>query len=199
MEKTKEQFNEEIKEKKTEDKTLIETKKLKENLEEAKKLAEERLNQIKYLQADIDNLGKRFEREKQNIVHATNEALIKELLVVLDSFDAAIKVSEGESKKGLLMLEKKFFDILVEHGLEEIEAIGKQFNPNFHEALCKEFSKKQDNEIIEVIQKGYTLDKRVIRTSKVKVSKGLKKEDKSKNNMENWKCQKKKKKLLVLI
>jgi len=83
------------------------------------------------------------------------------------------------------MLEKKFFNILVDYGLVEIEAIGKQFDPNFHESLCKEFSKKQDNEIIEVIQKGYTLGSKVIRTSKVKVSKGLKKQDKIENNKEN--------------
>jgi len=185
MEKVKEQLNEEINEKKIDDKAPNETKDLKERLEETKKLAEKRLNQIKYLQADIDNLGKRFEREKQNIVQIANEALIKELLVVLDSFDAAIKISEGENKKGLLMLEKKFFDILVKYRLEEIEAIGKQFNPDFHEALCKEFSKQQDNEIIEIIQKGYTLDKRVIRTSKVKVSKGLKDKNKLENNKEN--------------
>jgi len=151
-----------------------ETEKLKQQLEEYGRLAEERLNQLKYLQADIENLRKRYEKEKQEIIETANESLIKELLVVLDSFDAAIKISEGESKKGLLMLEKKFFDILVEHGLEEIEAIGKQFNPEFHEALCKEFSKKQDNEIIEVIQKGYTLNSKVIRPSKVKISRGLK-------------------------
>ncbi len=158
---------------------------LKKQLEESKKLAEERLNQIKYLRADIDNLRKRFEKEKAEVIKSANDSLIKELLVVLDAFDAAIKISEGESKKGLLMLEKKFFDILVEHGLEEIEAIGKQFNPNFHEALCNEFSKKQDNEVIEVIQKGYTLNFKVIRTSKVKVSKGLKKQDRIENNKEN--------------
>ena len=103
-------------------------------------------------------------------------------MVVLDSFDAAIKVSEGESKEGLLMLEKKFFNILVEHGLEEIEALGKKFNPEFHEVLCKELSKHDEEEIIEEIQKGYTLDKKVIRTSKVKISKGLKKQDKIENN-----------------
>lgn len=182
MEKERIEKNEEEKSKEKIPDKAIESKEM---LEKAEKLAEERSNQIKYLMADIDNLRKRFEREKQHIVQAANEALIKELLVVLDSFDAAIKVSEGESKKGLLMLEKKFFDILVEHGLEEIEAIGRQFNPNFHESLCREFSKKQDNEIIEVIQKGYTLDSKVIRTSKVKVSKGLKKGDDEEDNKEN--------------
>jgi len=181
MEKTNEEIND--KEKDLEKKksaelvkqTPDETKGLKERLEKSEKLAEDRLNQLKYLQADIENLRKKYEKEKKEIIENANEALIKELLVVLDSFDAAIKVTEeGENKKGLLILEKKFFDILVEHGLEEIESIGKQFNPDFHEALCREFDKKQDNEVIEVIQKGYTIDSKVIRASKVKVSKGLK-------------------------
>ncbi len=87
MEKTKEQFNEEIKEKKTEN--------LKKQLEKTEKLAEERLNQLKYLQADIENLRKRYEKEKQEIIKTANESLIKELLVILDSFDAAIKVSKS--------------------------------------------------------------------------------------------------------
>ena len=186
MEKIKEQLNKEIKEKKIENKPLNEIKELNEKLEKAEKLAEERLNQLKYLQADIENLRKRFEKEKQEVIKTANESLIRELLVVLDSFDAAIRVTEeGRNKKGLLMLEKKFFDILVDHGLKEIEAIGKQFNPNFHESLCKEFSKKQNNEVIEVIQKGYIFDKKVIRTSKVKVSKGLKNKNKSENNKKN--------------
>ena len=160
-----------------------EIKKLKEKLEKSEKLAEERVNQLKYLQADIENLGKRFEKEKQGVIKLANEILIKELLVILDDFDAAIKISaEGKNKEGLLMLKNKFFDMLVNSGLKEIEAIGKKFNPDFHEALCKEFSKKQDNEIIEIIQKGYSLDSKIIRTSKVKVSKGLKKEDESKED-----------------
>ncbi|MEK6952019.1 MAG: nucleotide exchange factor GrpE [Nanoarchaeota archaeon] len=182
MKKIKEETREKIEEQKSKKQNSDETGKL----EGAEKLAEERLNQLRYLQADVDNLRKKYEKEKENIITTANEALIKELLVVLDSFDAAIKIAEEEkNKKGLLMLEKKFFDILAGHGLKEIEAIGKQFNPNFHESLFKEFSKKQDNEIMEVIQKGYTSFSRVIRTSKVKVSKGLKNGNRSENNMEN--------------
>ena len=186
MKKIKEETKEKIEEQKSKKQISGETRKLKEKLEGAEKLAEDRLNQLRYLQADIDNLRKRYEKEKENIITASNEALIRELLVVLDSFDAAIKITEEEkNKKGLLMLEKKFFDVLVSHGLKEIEAIEKQFNPNFHESLCKEFSKRQDNEIIEVIQKGYIIGSKVIRTSKVKVSKGLKNGNGSENNMMN--------------
>ncbi len=151
---------------------------LKKQLEESKKLAEERLNQLKYLQADFDNYRKQFEKEKEQTIKLANETLIKELIVTLDDFDAAIRLSaEGENKKGLLTLKKKFFDILVNQGLKETEALGKKFNPEFHEVLCKELSKHNEDEIIEEIQKGYILKSKVIRTSKVKVSKKDDKQD----------------------
>lgn len=157
---------------------------LKSELEEAKKTAEERLNHLKYLQADFDNYRKQFEKEKGQIIQLANEALINELIVILDDFDAAIKISGDEkNQKGLQTLKKKFFNILANHGLNEIEALGKKFNSEFHEALCKELSKHDEDEIIEEIQKGYILKSKVIRTSKVKVSrkdnKDLKIENKS--------------------
>jgi len=155
-----------------------EAEELRKKLEESKKLAEERLNQLKYLQADFDNYRKQFEKEKENIIKLANEALIKELIVTLDDFDAAIRLSaEGENKEGLLALKKKFFDILVNQGLKEIEVLGNKFNTEFHEVLCKELSKYDENEIIEEIQKGYMLKSKVIRTSKVKVSKKDDKQD----------------------
>lgn len=149
-----------------------ETDEIKEKLEKADKLAEERLSQLKYLQADFDNYRKQLDREKEQIIKLANETLIKELIVILDDFDAAIKISaESENRKGFLTLKKKFFDILTSQGLKEIEALGKKFNPEFHEVLCKELSRHNEDEIIEEIQKGYVLKSKVIRTSKVKVSK----------------------------
>src|SRR3989338_8468052 len=176
-------------EKKLEDKT----EGLKKQLEEAKKLADERLNQLKYLQADFDNYRKKFEKEREQIIKLANETLIKELIIILDDFDAAIKLSiEEENKKGLLTLKKKFFDILINQGLKEIEALGKKFNPEFHEVLCKELSKHNEDEIIDEIQKGYILKSKVIRHSKVKVSKkeekqDLKTEDKSEKDKQDLK------------
>jgi len=156
---------------KEEKKIKSETNELRDKLEKANKLAEERLNQLKYLQADFDNYRKQFEKEKEQIIKLANETLVKELIVVLDDFDAAIKISaEGENRKGLLTLKKKFSDILVNQGLKEIEALGKRFNPEFHEVLCEELSKHDEDEVIEEIQKGYMLKSKVIRTSKVKVS-----------------------------
>lgn len=158
---------------KEEKKLEVEIEKLKKELEENKKLSEERLNQLRYLQADFDNYRKKFEKEKEEIIKLANETLIKELIVILDDFDSAIKMSaEGGNRNGLLNMKKKFFDILANQGLREIEALGKKFNPEFHEVLCKELSNHNEDEIIEEIQKGYMLKSKVIRASKVKVSKG---------------------------
>jgi len=163
-----------------EKKIKSETNELRNKLEKTNKLAEERLNQLKYLQADFDNYRKQFEKEKEQIIRLANETLIKELIVILDDFDAAIKISaEGEHREGLLTLKKKFFNILINQGLKQIEALGRRFDPEFHEVLCKELSKHNEDEIIEEIQKGYVLKSKVIRTSKVKVSR---KEDNGKEN-----------------
>jgi molecular chaperone GrpE len=150
-----------------------EVEELRKQLEHSKNLAEERLVRLKYLQADFDNYRKQFEREKEQIVKLANETLIKELVVVLDDFDAAIKFSLDEkNKEGLLVLRKKFLDILASQGLKEIEALGGKFNPEFHEVLCKELSRHSEDEVIEEIQKGYILKSKVLRPTKVKVSKG---------------------------
>ena len=163
-----------------EKKIKSETNELRNKLEKTNKLAEERLNQLKYLQADFDNYRKQFEKEKEQIIKLANETLIKELIVILDDFDAAIKISaEGEHREGLLTLKKKFFNILINQGLKQIKALGRRFDPEFHEVLCKELSKHNEDEIIEEIQKGYVLKSKVIRTSKVKVSR---KEDNGKEN-----------------
>ncbi len=144
---------------------------LKKQLEEAKGLAEERLNHLKYLQADFDNYRKKFDKEKENIIKLSNENLIQELVIILDDFDNSIRLMENEKNKaGVQILHKKFLNMLQKHGLKQIEALGKKFDPNFHEVLCKELSEKEDNIIIEEIQKGYLLNSKVIRTTKVKVS-----------------------------
>lgn len=147
---------------------------LEKELEIMKSLAEERLNQFKYLQADFENYKKRLEKEKSQIVEMANYSLIKELLVVLDDLDAAVKSAEEKNKEGFLSLKKKFYEILVNRGLKEIESLGEKFNPEFHDSLCKELSEHEEDTVIDEIQKGYSFCSKVMRASKVKVSKGLK-------------------------
>mgnify|MGYP001609210989 CR=1 FL=1 len=141
-------------------------------LEEYKRLAEESIDKLKYLQADFDNYRKKFDKEKESIIRLANENLIKELIVILDDFESSIRLTENnKNKEGILLMKKKFFDLLQKHGLKEIESLGKKFNPNFHDVLCKELSEHDDDVVIEEIQKGYILCSKVIRPTKVKISK----------------------------
>jgi molecular chaperone GrpE len=146
-------------------------KKLQKDLEEKTKLAEERLNQLKYLQADFENYKKKFEKERENIVELSNENLIKELLIIIDDFERAIQSIENKkNKEGLILLHKNFFKILENHGLKKIEALGKKFDSYYHEAISKEKSDKEDGIILDEIQPGYMLKSKIIRHSKVKVA-----------------------------
>ncbi len=144
---------------------------LQKELGEQARLAEERLNQLKYLQADFDNYRKNFEREKENIIRLANEGLIKDLLIILDEFGIVLDRLENErDKAGLNMIYKKLSGILERNGLKQIEAVGKKFDPHLHEAVHKEVSNKEDGLILEEYQKGYMLKSKVIRPSRVKIS-----------------------------
>ncbi|MDP1695488.1 MAG: nucleotide exchange factor GrpE [archaeon] len=141
-------------------------------LEEYKRLAEERFDKLKYLQADFDNYRKKFDKEKESIIRLANENLIQELIVILDDFESSIRLTESDkNKEGSLIMKKKFLNLLQKHGLKEIESLGKKFDPNFHDVLCKELSEHDDDVVIEEIQKGYILCSKVIRPAKVKISK----------------------------
>jgi molecular chaperone GrpE len=144
---------------------------LRKELEEKGKLAEDRLNQLKYLQADFDNYRKNFERERENIVRLANEGLISDLLVVVDDFERALSImQDGKDKDGVKMVYGNLIKILENQGLRPIETSGKKFDPNFHEVLCKEVCDKDDGLILEELQRGFMLKSRVIRPSKVKIA-----------------------------
>jgi molecular chaperone GrpE len=144
---------------------------LKKELEERTRQAEERLDQLKYLQADFDNFRKWNAKEKDAITTMANERLIHDLLVILDDFERALPSLEQEkNKEGMQMVYKKLLKILSGYGLEPIECVGKKFDPNSHEALCREQCGKETNTILEDLGKGYRLKSKVIRPSKVKIA-----------------------------
>ncbi len=151
---------------------------LKKELEEKTKLAEDRLNQLRYLQADFDNYRKNFDKEKGCIIRLANESLIKELLVVVDDLERALSLIEKD-KEGLVMLQKNLIKILENHGLKGIESLGKRFDPYFHEVLSKEDSDLEEDIVLEEFQKGFMLNSKVIRPSKVKISEKVVKEEKN--------------------
>lgn len=144
---------------------------LKKDLGEQTHLAEERLNQVHYLQADFDNYRRWSEREKGSVIALANENLISDLLVILDDLDRALPALEQEeNREGMLMIQKKLVKILNEYGLQPIECVGKKFDPNLHEVLCKERCEQEPDTVIEEIGRGYHLKSKVIRPSRVKIA-----------------------------
>ncbi|WP_321508581.1 nucleotide exchange factor GrpE [uncultured Methanoregula sp.] len=145
-------------------------------------LAEEQLNQLKYLRSDFDNYRKWSEKEKGAIIALANENLIKNLLEILDDFERALPSLEQEKNKaGMEMIYKNFKKILSSYGLQPIDCVGKKFDPQCHEALCTEKCKKEQNTVLAELEKGYRLKSKVIRPSKVKIAEPVV-EDEGENN-----------------
>jgi len=129
-------------------------------------------------QADFENMRKRLEREKQDFLKYANEGIILELLNVLDDLERVINLAEDKHEdlnaflKGVEMILAHLYELLKTNGVKPVEAEGKIFDPHYHEALMQVENKDlAENTIVEVLQKGYLMYERVIRTAKVKVSK----------------------------
>ncbi|MBU1726709.1 MAG: nucleotide exchange factor GrpE [Candidatus Omnitrophica bacterium] len=147
---------------------------LKQDAEKASEFADK----IMRLQADFENSRKRLEREKQEFIKFANEGVILELLNILDDLERAVGLAESKQEdlpaflKGVEMIMAHLYEMLKVHGVKPIEAQGKIFDPNFHEALMQVENKDlADHTVVEEMQKGYLMNDRVLRTSKVKVSK----------------------------
>ena len=131
-----------------------------------------------YIAAEMDNYRKRMEREKENLLKYGNERVLNDLLQVVDNFERTVDMLKGDQDAkvknivtGLNMVTKQFIDALTKHGLTPVDSIGKDFDPNFHEAMAQEYAEgKKPNEIIKEFQKGYTLNGRLIRAAKVVVA-----------------------------
>ena len=145
----------------------------------AKKSEEVEEINSKYLRisADFQNYKRRVEKEKSELYSFANEKLILELLPTVDNMERAVRsISEDGNKdeavtKGIEMILQQFLDTMGNNGLEEIIALGEDFDPNRHHAVMQESSESEEtNKVLEVYQKGYTLNGKVIRPSMVKVS-----------------------------
>ena len=163
-----------------------------ENVDLNKKLEEKEkeaaANYDKYLRtvADLENYKKRAIREKIDIIKYGNEELIKDILPFVDSLDRALEHSTGDVqafKDGVALIKEQLLCCLKKHGVERIETAGLNFDPNFHEALMQmESDQHEDNKIVSEMEKGYLLNGRLLRPSRVCVCK--------KTNKENDICEK---------
>lgn len=132
----------------------------------------------KYLRmtADFQNFKRRVDKEKSDIHAFANERFAKDLLEVLDNFERAIEQDKTENVdeqyvKGMELILMQLRDVLKKNGVEEIEALGVEFDPNFHHAVAMESSDKYDKGVVmDVMQKGYKIKDRVIRPSMVRVA-----------------------------
>ena len=126
--------------------------------------------------ADLANMRRRHEQERQEYMKQANAMLIAELLPVLDSFDRALASMPPDLREltwidGIVLVERQLRMVLERTGLRPIEAEGKPFNPTEHEALLHEESDQPEDTVIGELQKGYKLHERVLRPALVKVAK----------------------------
>lgn len=154
-----------------------EIEELREKLEAKEKEAAEHLDTLLRLKAEFENFRKALVKEQTTAVELASQRLIIELLPVLDSLERTIEAG-GKTKdfeallKGVELVYCQVLDVLTKEGLEAISPAGETFNPHVCEALMQEKSPEyEDNTVLEVFQKGYSLKGRVIRPARVKVSK----------------------------
>jgi len=144
--------------------------------EEKKEMsAEDEALNVKYLRlmADFQNFKRRTEKEKSDIYAFANEKIVGELLNVIDNFERALALGqEGDSfVEGMSLIFKQLQGVLEKAGVKEIEALGLDFDPNFHNAVMMEDTDEfESGKVSCVLQKGYTLNNKVIRPSMVKVA-----------------------------
>ncbi len=146
-------------------------KELEKALEEAAAKQAETEDRLLRTLAEYDNFKKRSIREKEDIHFLAKSELIAKLLPVFDNFDRAQQFSTAEDyTNGVDMIIAQFFQILEGLEVRSIAQVGDQFDPAFHEAIFREEKEGvEENTITEVLQKGYAVGDKVIRTAMVKV------------------------------
>jgi len=145
-------------------------------LEAARKEAAENRDRWVRAVADLENYKKRTIQERSTLLKYKNEDLLRDLLTVTDNIQRAVDFCSKEGRSdpvvdGICMISDMLQDLLKRYGVTEIEALGQAFDPNFHEAIAKvESADQQPNTVIEVIEKGYKYQDRLLRAAKVVVA-----------------------------
>lgn len=128
------------------------------------------------LSAEFDNFRKRTLKEKMDLIASGGEEIIKAIIPVVDDFERAIAALDGKEHvaaecEGIRLIYQKFLDILKSKGVTPIEALGKQLDVDFHDAVAKVPVQEEDKKgtVIDVVQTGYLLKDKVIRFAKVVV------------------------------
>jgi molecular chaperone GrpE len=127
-------------------------------------------------QADFENYKKRSAREKAEAIKYANSALLERLVSIIDNFELGLAAAKGEGEhsaiySGMILVQKQLNDLLAENGLQPIEAEGKKFDPNIHEAIAHERSDQvPEGTVLRQTRRGYRFKDRLLRPAKVVVS-----------------------------
>ena len=148
-------------------------KKIREELKKCQEMKDEYLTGWQRAKADLINARKEDEKRNQEFLKFANASLILEIISVLDSFDLAFADKDQDPKfsKGVFLIKMQLEDILKKYGLETVKTLGEKVDFNLHEIVGEGESEKEENIIIEEVQKGYALNGKVIRPARVKISK----------------------------
>lgn len=159
------------------DETVDNSGDLQNQLEKEKAKSAEYLDNWRRAAADLSNYRKRVEKDASEMSKFANSALIARILPVLDDFDRAFQTLPANLRDltwvdGITLIQRKLAAILEAEGLKPIQAMGKPFDPNFHEAVIHEENDQHDEGTVTgELQRGYLLNDRVLRPTLVKVSK----------------------------
>src|SRR5437773_1196329 len=129
-------------------------------------------------QADFENYKKRSAREKEEAIKYANRSLLERLVGIIDNFELGLAAAKEQGANspiysGMVLVQKQLNDLLTENGLQSIEAEGKTFDPNLHEAIAHEPSNEYPEEIVvRQTRRGYRFKDRLLRPAKVVVSSG---------------------------
>ena len=132
-------------------------------------------------QADFENYKKRCAREKEEAIKYANKSLLEKLVSIVDHFELGLEAARGVGEKspiysGMSLVLKQLQDLLAENGLQPIDAVGQEFDPNLHEAIAHEPSDGvPEGTVIRQTRRGYRFKDRLLRPSAVVVSSGPKK------------------------
>ncbi len=141
--------------------------------------ADEHWDRLLRATADYENFRKRAAREKQDAIKYANEGLIQKLVPILDNFDMAIAAAQTNAtdtaqslQAGIAMIYQQLKNVLMEAGLEEVDASGQPFDPNWHEAVSqRETTEVPEGQVVQQLRKGYKLRERLLRPASVIVAK----------------------------
>jgi len=128
-------------------------------------------------QADFENYKKRAAREKEEAIRYANTSLLERLVAIVDNFELGLEAAKREGDQspiysGMSLVLKQLNDFLAENGLQPIEAEGKKFDPNLHEAIAHQSSDFPEETVIRQTRRGYRFKDRLLRPSQVVVSSG---------------------------